>query len=478
MEANVFVISPYLIGCPSENESFIVQSPTDDQSLWLVSQVSQGLTARRNLDFGFPSYSGAAFGTANHIALPDTGKYYIFSDSDNTNTPSTIDHAGMIKAIGGASIFIFKGSIDASANPDYPAALAGDVYRISAAGKIGGAAGMPVAADDFMFAMIDTAGGSQAAVGAHWDVAEGVLTTIKQGGNSFGTNVIIGTVDAFDIELRANNETAAWVRKNRLTIEVQAGIDMGFGINLIRYDRGTNIAIGGNTISGSIPATQHNIAIGTNALSSVLAGAHNIAIGESALAGALTVQQSVAVGFQALINSTAGTNTAIGNTACQSMTTATGNTAIGMDALASVVDTNLNTAVGHQAGIGSTGHSNIYVGVNSFEVGPDTGNNNIFIGNGIDFPNAFANTIVIGVGTPFPTANNMTIIGAALSLNGFGIIPTASLHTWGDFSTGDPGSGVGKWKLGKKIAAASVLDAANYLEVMVDGVVYKVAIAV
>lgn len=48
----------------------------------------------------------------------------------------------------------------------------------------------------------------------------------------------------------------------------------------------------------------------------------------------------------------------------------------------------------------------------------------------------------------------------------------------GTLATADPGSGSGAWLLGTKVTAASVLDGANYLEVKVDGTVYKVCIAV
>jgi len=43
---------------------------------------------------------------------------------------------------------VFKGIIDCSGNPNYPAANAGHVYKISVAGKIGGASGAVVEAGD------------------------------------------------------------------------------------------------------------------------------------------------------------------------------------------------------------------------------------------------------------------------------------------------------------------------------------------
>ena len=63
----------------------------------------------------------------------------------------------------------FKGSTDCSTNPNYPAASAGDVYRVSVAGKIGGASGTSVDLGDFYVALADNAGGTEAAVGTSWE---------------------------------------------------------------------------------------------------------------------------------------------------------------------------------------------------------------------------------------------------------------------------------------------------------------------
>jgi hypothetical protein len=46
----------------------------------------------------------------------------------------------------------------------------------------------------------------------------------------------------------------------------------------------------------------------------------------------------------------------------------------------------------------------------------------------------------------------------------------------GKLRTGNPGSGSGDWRLGKVIAAASVLDATSYVEVEIDGVIKKLAL--
>lgn len=73
----------------------------------------------------------------------------------------------------GADAVLFKGVIDASANPNYPAADAGHLYRISVAGKVGGASGVSVEVGDTVLCITDaTASGTQAAVGANWNVVQ------------------------------------------------------------------------------------------------------------------------------------------------------------------------------------------------------------------------------------------------------------------------------------------------------------------
>jgi hypothetical protein len=67
----------------------------------------------------------------------------------------------------------YKGVIDASANPNYPAASAGHTYRISVAGKIGGASGINVEVGDTITALVDgSAAGNQATVGANWTILQ------------------------------------------------------------------------------------------------------------------------------------------------------------------------------------------------------------------------------------------------------------------------------------------------------------------
>jgi hypothetical protein len=68
---------------------------------------------------------------------------------------------------------VFKGVIDCSANPNYPAADRGWTYRVSVAGKIGGASGPNVEAGDLLLCLTDgTATGNHATVGTAWNISQ------------------------------------------------------------------------------------------------------------------------------------------------------------------------------------------------------------------------------------------------------------------------------------------------------------------
>lgn len=68
---------------------------------------------------------------------------------------------------------LFKGAIDCSSNPNYPSGDAGWTYKISVAGKIGGASGPAVEVNDTIICTTDgTPGGTQAAVGSNWIILQ------------------------------------------------------------------------------------------------------------------------------------------------------------------------------------------------------------------------------------------------------------------------------------------------------------------
>lgn len=90
--------------------------------------------------------------------------------------PTEYDHATFkanIEDLAGLNLALYKGVIDCAANPNYPAANAAEFYIVSVAGKIGGASGAVVTAGDIAICNTDsTSSGTQAAVGAYWDIIQ------------------------------------------------------------------------------------------------------------------------------------------------------------------------------------------------------------------------------------------------------------------------------------------------------------------
>jgi len=102
--------------------------------------------------------------------------------------------------IGDADALIYKGAVNCSANPNYPAADAGHVYKISVAGRLGGAAGPVVAVGDVAICSVDgSAAGTHAAVGANWNILQ--------------SNIDIEPATAENDMLFGGPDPFGWIRK-------------------------------------------------------------------------------------------------------------------------------------------------------------------------------------------------------------------------------------------------------------------------
>lgn len=123
------------------------------------------------------------------ITLDDSDKMLVFDDSTKEDINGVSGTYGVLKnltignlktylanyfaAVSTANAMTYKGAMDCAANPNYPAADAGDTYNVSVAGKIGGASGIVVEAGDMFICMTDaTVAGTQAGVGANWNVIQ------------------------------------------------------------------------------------------------------------------------------------------------------------------------------------------------------------------------------------------------------------------------------------------------------------------
>lgn len=148
-------------------------------------------------------------------------------DTDTTlanNSDTRIPSQKAIKAYADALIaandaMVYKGVIDCSTNPNYPAADKGHTYRVSVAGKIGGASGTNVEVGDIILCLSDgVSAGDQATVGSYWNVIQtnidGAVTgaesstsgniatfngtsgkVIQDGGKALPSGAILGTTD-------------------------------------------------------------------------------------------------------------------------------------------------------------------------------------------------------------------------------------------------------------------------------------------
>lgn len=80
-------------------------------------------------------------------------------------------------------------NLDASTNPNYPAASQGDRYRVTVDGKVGGASGKVVEAGDVVECIADNAGGTEASVGTNWIVLQANIAGMTAAGLSMITAV-------------------------------------------------------------------------------------------------------------------------------------------------------------------------------------------------------------------------------------------------------------------------------------------------
>ena len=105
-------------------------------------------------------------------ALTGTPTATTASASDDSTRIATTAFVQAVVSAAVAGLLDLKGNIDASSNPNYPAASKGDAYFVSVAGKVGGGSGTIVAVGDLVVAKLDNAGGTQASVGTSWFVLE------------------------------------------------------------------------------------------------------------------------------------------------------------------------------------------------------------------------------------------------------------------------------------------------------------------
>lgn len=162
-------------------------APGDLTSGTLCYVVIGGVSHKTTLG-NLKTYLATVGWDAADIAVDDAGTYFA-----GTDTEAVLQEIGAALAgLGGlVDVLTFKGVIDCSANPNYPAADAGAVYVVSVAGKIGGGSGPNVQAGDTLICRVDaTAAGNHATVGANWTIIQANID-----------GAVIGPVSAVDNQL-------------------------------------------------------------------------------------------------------------------------------------------------------------------------------------------------------------------------------------------------------------------------------------
>ncbi len=391
------------------------------------------------------------------IGLGDTGVITIanlfagYIDNDTTlagdsTTKAASQHAVKTYTdalIDAANAAVYKGVIDCSANPNYPAANAGYLYLVSVAGKLGGASGAVVEQGDMAICFVDsTASGNQATVGSSWNIIQKNLD-----------GAVIGPASVTDQRIAIFSGTT-----------------------------GKLLADGGYTIAGLPVSTAQQTAIDAKVIDSIADADTTHAPSRNAVFDALALKAdttAVAAGYQPLdtqLTSLAGlayTGNATkviqvnaGETGFELVTPAGGGGATDLDGLTDAIadDTKSNLFLSSTSGNGSvTGPNNTAVGFDSGST-LGTGGGNTLVGSLAGNPiTTGANNTAIGFqsmggdGTPITGGNNTAVGQATLQ---------AITDGWDNVAIGSGAgismaSAVGNVVIGKDAGAAFVNQSDN-----------------
>lgn len=162
-ETRVGVYGPKTAGVWGARRGYVIGLDGTGTVNGPVSSVAHHLAGFANTSGGLLEDSGVAVSTDTTLA----------SNSDAKLPTEKAVKAYVDGIVAAQDAMVFKGVQDCSANPNYPAANRGDTYRVSVAGKIGGASGIVVEVGDIFICLDDsTSAGNQATVGSHWTILQ------------------------------------------------------------------------------------------------------------------------------------------------------------------------------------------------------------------------------------------------------------------------------------------------------------------
>jgi len=138
---------------PAASGMFLTQNPSSGALSWSKTLESPVLNG---------TVSGSALIT-NLSSNPAAGKLLDALTAKNY----------MDQLIGANDAMVYKGGLDCSANPNYPAGEIGWTWKVTTAGKIGGSSGTVVEAGDTIICSENNSGGNEATVGSKFTIIQG-----------------------------------------------------------------------------------------------------------------------------------------------------------------------------------------------------------------------------------------------------------------------------------------------------------------
>lgn len=278
-----------------------------------------------------------------------------------------------------------------------------------------------------------------------------------------------GSVSAIDVTFNPSGLShVTSIEVQNAIAELDAAISAGGATNIGQLtDAKTDYPHGnmflGNQSGAAIDDGTNNTCLGNQAGKALDSATTCTALGDQALKVATTSSNSTAIGASALIAQTTGDgcNTAIGVNAMLALTTGSFNTAVGIAAGESVIDALESIFIGENSGLNlESGTNNIYIGTNGCNASGATVNNEVVLGSGA--VGRGDNTMQIG---NFSTTD--VYVGNPANIVIHGSIKTAN--------TDDTTAPV--WQLGGVVVDTSTPDSTQYIQVMLNGVPYKLVIA-
>lgn len=236
------------------------------------------------------------------------------SDTDGTLAANSDSRVATQKAtktyvdalLAAQDAMVFKGVLDCSANPNYPAASAGHVYKVSVAGKIGGASGPNVEAGDSLYCITDgSASGNHATVGANWVIIQVNIDGAVIGPAS-STDQAVAYWDGATGKLLANSSLAiSNVAQKGLALSQFTVTSTSLELKtLINDETGSGPLVFANTPTLVTPIlgtpTSGNLGNCTNLPASSITGQVAIANGGTAQATALAARGSSGLNIEGL----------------------------------------------------------------------------------------------------------------------------------------------------------------------------------